>query len=206
MSVTEQLQQLYTQAQEIERLNDRLSDLLRSNQLIEFYVQDRLAHPDSPALSAVLERARQLKSYPIVMYGLKEIVDEYLAQNYPGQNLTSVLEPKEQLENRATDWLTEGDILVGFSGVTKDDRGPRIIAGTTEDGSAYLWRYIAQPDMEPRAANHDRYFRRRDWIKVDVASEDLEDVLAEVELIQKSEVEGLQQFVVFLETKAFLEV
>jgi hypothetical protein len=198
-----QLSTLYEQVKQIEKLNDRLSDQLRSKTLIQFFVDDRINDPEEPAIQPILTVAGGLKSFPIVMFGLKEYVDAVLEELHPRQNIRSVLLPsKTELENRPHDWLDAGDSVIGFSGVTNDLNGPRIITGVNDDG--YMWRYLADEGMEPRSANHDRWFQRRDWVKLEFVSTELEEQLEEIEVLQAAEIDGLQGMLTFLNDKQFL--
>lgn len=196
------LQDLFLQAKRIELLNTRLEDVLRSKKLIEFYVRDRLEHPEEPLLANLLSQAKQLKSYAIVAYGLKEFVDDILANLYPGQGIQSILlESKEELENRAIDWLSVGDVITGFSGVTCDARGPRVI--TAEQEHCYEWRYLAEPEMQSRAPHIDPFFRRRDWVRCSVKTTEVEEQLLEVSLMQEEEIEALANLWEFLNSGEF---
>jgi hypothetical protein len=197
------LESLFSQSKEIEKLINKISDLLRSKGLIDFFVNDRIDNPENPKVVGILAAAESLKSYPIVMYGLREFVDATLETLYPGQNIRSELLPlKEELESRPTDWVSEGDVLVGFSGVTNDTKGPRVVEAITEDGC--IWRYLSEPEMEPLPAQYDRFFQRRDWILCELSTESLEGQLEEIEEMQETEIAALQGQYNFLLNKEFL--
>ncbi len=185
------LSELFQQAKQIEKLINRISDTLRSRQLIEMLIQDRIANPEQPIVAGLLAAAQSIKSAPIILYGLREYIDSRLEAMYPGQDIRSELLPeKEAIESRPQDWLSVGDVLIGYGGVTHDERGPRVIVEALEDG--YTWRYLAEPEMEARPARFDRFFQRRDWVKCELASDTLEEQLQEISEMQTTEIAALE--------------
>ena len=179
------LKTLFVQAKHIEKLNDRIEDVLQSRQLVLLLLKDRQEKQNAmdSIAAQLLNAANNLKSKAIVLYGLKE----FLLM----QGIESILLPsKEELDSQDVDWLDVGDIVTGFGGATCDERGPRVIVATEEDG--HRWRYLAEPEMQPRRTALDPWLQHRSWVKCNATGATTEEQMSSIESVQAAEITGLE--------------
>ena len=204
LPVPDKLTALFNQAMAIAEFhNYRLIDLLKSQQMVDFFIQDRVENVENPITPLIVARSQEVKSYAIIFYGLREYVDSVLANRYPGQGIVAEsLETKNQLEANPANWLRIGDIITGFGDATRDNRGPRKITNITEERC--FWAYVAEPEMEERPASYDKFFQRRDWIRIEISGETWQENLDDCWRTQNEEIEGLTALYDYLNNREFL--
>lgn len=171
------------QARTIANLCYKCQDVLKGHQLVEFFK----ANPERT--TALTTAAAGLKSYPIVLYGLKEALD------------SEVLPSKDELENRPSNWLAVGDLIVGWVGYVVDK--PRVVVEVTLDG--YHWRYLDEDEEVSRKPNrYDPFFRNRGWVKMDISATSIDDAIAHIHQVQTEEIEQLQSRIEYFANREFL--
>jgi len=188
------LPELFQKTQQVSSLVYRVKDNLISNSLVDFFINEKLAHenPEDSLINELLNKFKGLRTYASVLYGLKEHVDYQLAVRFPEQGLKADFLPsKQDLENKPANWLEPGDILIGLSEVTQDSAGPRVIVDAAL--THYSWRYLTQPSMSPKTPRIDKFFQRIDWVKLELESDELQEQLDEISTILDQELAGLKE-------------
>lgn len=194
------LAELFSLAKQVETLAERIRVQLRSRQMIDFFLRDRVNNPESPKLAPLLAGAKTLKSYRLIFFGYKEAIDSQLAVFHPGEGYQSeLLEAKEALVS-APGWAQPGTILAGLSGVTNDTKGPRVVVDVAETGCT--WRYLVN-DSTPKPQQYDEFYSLPDWVEVPNEGT-ITDQLKALKAIYQEEVTKLSGFVDYLNERRFL--
>lgn len=194
------LAELFSLAKQVETLAERIRVQLRSRQMIDFFLKDRVNNPESPKLAPLLAEAKTLKSYRLIFFGYKEAIDSQLAVFHPGEGYQSeLLEAKEALVS-APGWAQPGTILAGLSGVTNDTKGPRVVVEATESGCT--WQYLVN-DTTPKPQQYDGFYLIPDWVEVPNEGT-ITDQLEALKAIYQEEVTKLSGFVDYLNERRFL--
>lgn len=193
------LADLFSKSVQVERLTDRVRDLLKGRQMIQHFLVDRVRNPDAPAIKAVLDKAKALKTFNYLFFGYKEQVDALLASLYPEEQYTSEYLPTKDALIKTQGWCGAGTVLLGLTGRTRDQHGPRVIVDATDEGCT--WRYLSGTDV--RAAVHDRHFLLPDWIELS-GTGTVQEQLDEAVAITEAEILLLQEFVAYLNNREFL--
>lgn len=193
------LADLFSKSVLVEKLTDRVRDLLKGRQMIQHFLTDRVQNPEAPAIKAVLDKAKALKTFSYLFFGYKEQVDALLASLYPEEQYTSEYLPAKDELIKAQGWCGAGTVLLGLTGRTRDQHGPRVIVEATAEGCT--WRYLSGTDV--RAAVHDRHFLLPDWIELSGAGT-VQEQLDEAVAVTEAELLLLQEFVDYLNNREFL--
>jgi len=193
------LADLFSKSVQIEKLTDRVRDLLKGRQMIQHFLADRVQNPESPAIKAVLDKAKALKTFAYLFFGYKEQVDTLLASLYPEEQYTSEYLPVKESLAKDQGWCSPGTVLLGLTGRTRDQHGPRVIVDAIDEGCT--WRYLTASEV--RTAVHDRYFVLPDWVELS-GTGSVQEQLDEAVAITEAEILLLQEFVDYLNNREFL--
>jgi hypothetical protein len=179
----EEAQLLSEQSTKIINLILEAQTELGRKDLIEYF-------KSNPGLEEALLSAAEasLKSYPLVLRGLK-------------QKLGSMILPDLGESDHDADWLTVGEVFVGWTGFLhthKVDR-PYVVTASTEAG--YEWRYLDDPESTSyQPMLNDPHLRFAGWHKIEVS----DDPVVEIEAYQQSEIEALTGQLVYLSSNQFM--
>jgi hypothetical protein len=187
-------------AEQIGTLTFRIRGQLRSRQMIDFFLKDRVNNPESPKLAPLLASAKALKSYCWIFDGYKESVDSQLAAKYPTENYQSELLDSREALKKSEGWVQPGIILAGLSGATIEAKGPRVVVEVTETGCT--WRYLVN-DTTPKPQQFDKFYNLPDWVEVPNEGTTA-DQLKALKTIYQEEVTKLSGFVDYLNERRFL--
>jgi hypothetical protein len=181
------LNEVVLQSREIADTAYKIQALLQSKSLIKFFNQSNLS-------DSLIQSASTLKSYPIVMYGMRE----HNIRTFG----TSHLPAKDTLENKPSNWLSNGDIIVGWYGPCVDK--PRVIQTLTPGG--YTWRWIDEEDSVNRdPVQLNKFFQSRGFIKMELEETGYHDQLDEIYSIQSDELSSLNYYENYISDRTFLE-
>ena len=134
------------------------------------------------AATPLLQAAQKnLKSFPLVIRGLKEAID-------------STILPSVGTSDHDEGWLNVGDVFVGWIGYCHDR--PYVVTAKTDN--QYSWRYIDE-ELEQQPMRNDPGLRLAGWIKIPIVG----DVFSSISNYQQQEIDALQQQVEYFQTNQF---